>query len=73
MNKFDKTYLCIGENWRNNIPFGHCGDSHSLGKWLDIIFPGKDTRSFFENDSAKDIVDYILKNAGKRLKEEKTR
>lgn len=70
-SKFEKMYTCVGENFKDNVGIGYCGDTHSLGKWLDICFPGKDTRAFFEYDSAKDIADYIHQNAGKRLKEEK--
>ena len=65
-----KLYLCVGENFRNNIPIGDCGDTKPLIDWMEYIFrkSRSDLMDFFEYDTNKDIVTYIYENAGKRLK-----
>lgn len=65
--KFKKTYICIGENYREDTKLGYCGDVHSLEKWLEILFPSADAVEYFKGDSEKEIIDYIYKNKGKRL------
>lgn len=69
MNR-SKLYLCTGENFRNNISIGDCGDTKPLIAWLEHIFrkPQADLMEFFKYDTNEDIVTYIYENAGKRLK-----
>lgn len=65
--KYKKTYICIGEKYREDTKLGYCGVVHSLEKWLEILFPSADAVEYFKGDSEKEIIDYIYKNKGKRL------
>lgn len=71
MKLYDRRYVCTGANFRNGFTTAMCGDVHSLGEWLDILFPNKDARSFFEGDTEKDILEYLHTNTGKRLERRK--
>lgn len=71
---FNKQYICVGENFKDNAPIGDCGDVRTLMGWLTHLYSryGHDEeyfRWFFnESYSNKDIVEYIYKSVGKRLK-----
>jgi hypothetical protein len=65
--KSKKLYICIGENYREDIGLGYCGDVHTLPQWLEILFPSANAAEYFKDDPEKEILDYILKNRGKRL------
>jgi hypothetical protein len=66
-----RRYMCVGENFRDNAEIGDCGDVRTLQGWLEHLFPkAQDINAFFDDSySNKDVVDYIYKNVGKRLKE----
>lgn len=67
----DKMYLCVGENIKESVPIGNCGDAKKLISFLMICFPGKQEsfiRDYFDGDEEKQVLEYILKNGGKRLK-----
>ena len=70
-DKMEKLYMCVGENFKDNIRIGFCGDVHTLGKWIQIIYGEKGTE-YFEGVKEKEIIDYILQFAGKRLKVKKS-
>lgn len=69
--ELNKMYICVGENFLNGYRVGFCGDAHSLEKWLEILFKGKNAIKYFKGYSNKEIIDYIYKNCGKRLEREK--
>ena len=66
-----KPYLCVGENFKDNAPIGDCGDTRTLMEWLKR-FSGKDEEYlnwfFDESYTNKDVVEYIYRAWGKRLK-----
>ena len=68
--KKEKLYICIGENFNDNCKIGYCGDVHYLTKWIEILYGNRaaEALKFFEGDSDKTIVEYLLKYMGKRLK-----
>ncbi len=63
----EKMYICVGENCVGSAELGYCGATHSLKIWLEILFPNVDAVSYFDGDTAKTIIDYILKHTGKKL------
>lgn len=67
MKCYERVYLCIGANWVNGYSAGMCGEAHTLGEWLDVLFPTKNAREYFTGDTEKSIIDYIYTNTGKRL------
>lgn len=70
--KFEKMYRCMGLNLKDGYSqvWGSCGDVHSLGKWLELIYPHKTKEElieYFADDTAAEIVDYIYSTASLRL------
>lgn len=65
-NNLESSYQCVGENFKNNFRMGSCGDIKSLKDWM-IFLLGDKSIDYFEGFPVKEIVDYIYKNAGKRL------
>lgn len=64
-------YLCIGENFKDNVPIGDCGDTKTLMQWLVYLFrKDEDFLNQYFDDSYlnTDIVEYIYSSCGKRLK-----
>ena len=63
-------YICIGENFVENCNIGHCGQTHTLDKWLELLFAGKveQAKDYFKGASDKEVVEYLFINKGKRLK-----
>ena len=69
LKRSEYLYLCIGENFRDNVHNGYCGDVHTLIEWL-VILTHKDRdflNDFFKYDSDNDKCKYIFDNYGKRL------
>lgn len=63
-----KLYLCRGENFVNGIQIGFCGQVKTLDNWIIAIFGDSEKiKNFFKDDTDKEIIEYIKKNAGKRL------
>lgn len=66
--------MCVGENFNNSAhaPIGDCGGIRSLIGWAEHLYPKKtkeELMDFFRDDyTGADIVDYIYRSAGKRLK-----
>ena len=67
-----KRFICIGENFKDDVKFGYCGKIHTLDEWLKILFPDKYdfAKSYFESYTLKEILEYILFSKGKRLVKE---
>lgn len=71
LNNRDRSelYMCMGENYKPNIPQGNCGDIKSLIGWLQYLTKEDDVNSLFDSTySNRDLVEYIFINYGKRLK-----
>lgn len=66
----DNLYICVGENFGYDCRIGFCGKIRTLEKWIEELFSDRveEAKAFFEGDRDKAIIDYILKNKGKRLK-----
>ena len=72
MNKRTKAYICVGENYVEQYfkkEMGMCGDIKTLDMWIDGLFGEK--KAYFDGYTNKEILEYIYKNCGKRLKEYK--
>ena len=67
-----KRFICIGENFKDDVKIGYCGKIHTLDEWLKILFSEKydSAKSYFEDYTLKQILDYILFSKGKRLVKE---
>lgn len=66
-----KRYICVGENFKDRYPIGYCGDVMTLMEWCCLLFRQDEEyiQRFFDGSYANDdVVDYIFKTAGKRLK-----
>lgn len=62
-------YMCMGENYKPNIPQGNCGDIKTLLDWLQYLTKEDDVNRLFDSTySNRDLVEYIFINYGKRLK-----
>ena len=64
-------YLCVGENFKDNAPIGDCGDVRSLMEWCKHLShrDEEELEVFFDSSyTNKDVVDYIYRSWGKRLK-----
>ena len=72
-DKFNKHYLCIGENYKDTVPMGDCGDTRTLRGWLKHLFPNAkvNLEEYFRYYRPAEIAEYIYKNVGKNLKEVK--
>lgn len=64
-----KRFRCVGENFKDNVKLGFCGDTHTLDEWIKILFPDKYeyAKEYFDGDSTTQILEYILMTKGKRL------
>ena len=66
-----KVYMCVGENFRDGVKIGDCGEEKTLMDWLVHLFPTTDKEvliEFFKGDTNEEICKYILETKGKRLK-----
>lgn len=68
--KGQKTYICIGENFKDNAPIGDVGDAKSLIEWLKQFSRKSEDElnEFFADYTNAEVVAYILRSWGKRLK-----
>ena len=68
----NQLYMCVGENFRDNVPIGDCGDTRTLMEWLLRFYPDKDEAGinefFDESYTNADICEYVHGSVGKRLK-----
>ena len=64
-----KRLLCKGENFKDDVKMGFCGDVHTLDEWFKILFPDKYdfAKDYFVGYTLKQILEYILISKGKRL------
>lgn len=72
MKKFEKAYRCMGLNLKDGYShvWGAVGDVHSLGRWLELIYPHKtkeELLDYFADDSAAEILNYIRSTSTLRL------
>ena len=67
----EEKYICIGENFRRDIPIGDVGDTRTLWEWLRHFLPEQTEEElkahFNENWTNKQIVAFCYDSLGKRL------
>ena len=72
ISKFEKEYLCVGENFKDYVKNGFCGSVMTLGEWL-VALTHKD-KSFLEDYfcqyTGEEVVKYIYEMYGKRIVKE---
>lgn len=69
-----RSYICIGENFKYTVPIGACGNVKTLMEWLMLLTNQDEEyleRFFDDSYTNNDVVDYIYRSWGKRLKEVK--
>lgn len=69
--KINNRYLCIGENFVDDVPIGDCGKTKTLIGWLEHLYPNTNRKTlidYFEGDPDNVVLAYIFDNRGKRLK-----
>ena len=70
MTRAKSVYLCIGENFGFDVPMGDCGETKTLQKWLEHLYPNKSPQfleEYFHGEPDSEIIKYIFENKGKRL------
>lgn len=66
MANLNKLYKCVGENFKDRVPIGYCGDTKTLGDWIELCIKKEkqaETKNFTDNYATEMI--YIC--AGKHL------
>lgn len=66
MANLNKLYLCVGENYKDRVSMGYCGEIKTLGEWIDLcILKEKqaETKQFCDNY----VISMIYIGAGKHL------
>lgn len=73
--KGEKFYQCVGENFGFPCKIGYCGYVHTLEKWIDLLWGIKaaQAKEYFFGSANEEVLEYILKNMGKRLVQQKRR
>lgn len=70
--KNNKKWQCVGANYLGRYTANMVGEIHGIEEWLKLLFPQYSPEkiiTFFDGYTEKEIVSYIKKNCGKRLKE----
>lgn len=64
-----KRFRCVGENFKDGVKIGFCGEIYTLEEWIRVLFPDKFeyAKEYFEGDTMAQILEYILMTKGKRL------
>lgn len=66
-----RMYMCTGENHRNGVRIGDCGDIRSLTGWLEHFYPERTREElldyFGQAYKNSDITEYLHRILGKRL------
>ena len=63
-------YMCIGEEWRQDVPVGDVGDIKPLIEWMMKCYPGyeqEEVEKLFRNKANTEVTKYLLGSVGKRL------
>ena len=66
----DKEYLCVGEDYKNTVPLGYCGEVKSLIDFIMLYYPGydqDDIRKRFKDETEKYMLEHVYVYGGKRL------
>lgn len=63
-----KIYFCCGEKYSDRVRQGMCGGFGYIDDFIEWLY-GKKNRDFFSDFTDKEAIDYLRKNAGKRLEE----
>lgn len=66
----DKTYMCVGEEFKNAVPLGYCGEVKSLIEFVMLYYPGYDEdyiRNRFKDETEKYVLEHVYVYGGKKL------
>lgn len=69
VRNLDIKYICDGENFKQGIEVGYCGDTKTLKEWIDEFYNDKKREEMYHycNDY---IIEMIYFTFGKRLEKE---
>ena len=68
MANLDKLYKCVGENCKDRVPMGYCGETKTLGEWVELCIKKEkqyETKKFTDNY----VIEMIYFGAGKHLEQ----
>lgn len=67
LRNLEKHFKCVGENFKEGIEIGYCGDIKTLKEWIDIFFEVEKRPEIYKycNDF---IMESIYFKYGKTLK-----
>lgn len=66
MANFNKLYKCVGENFKDGVPIGYCGDTKTLGEWIELCINEK-KQAEIKNYTDEYVIDMIYISGGKHL------
>ena len=66
MANLNKLYICVGENFKDRVPMGYCGETKTLGEWIDL-FIKKEKQDETEKFTDNYAIEMIYLGAGKHL------
>lgn len=68
MKRYQKIFLCTGENFKDGFSIGYCGSSRSLEQWVKELYKDKAEKLLGWELTEKELLQYLYEYAGKRLK-----
>lgn len=66
MANLNKLYQCVGENSKDRVPMGYCGEIKTLGEWIELCIRKEkqaETKQFCDNY----VISKIYIDGGKHL------
>ena len=70
MANLNKLYKCVGENFKDGVPIGYCGDTKTLGEWIELCINEK-KQAETKNYTDEYAIEMIYIGAGKHLEQVK--
>ena len=68
MASLNKLYKCVGENFKDRVPVGYCGETKTLGEWIEL-FIKKEKQAETKNFTDNYAIEMIYFSAGKHLEQ----
>ena len=66
MANLNKLYKCVGENFKDRVPIGYCGDIKTLGEWIELCIK-KEKQAKIKNYTDEYVIEMIYISGGKHL------
>ena len=63
-------YTCYGENYKESVKLGYCGDTKTLKEWIDTFYTEQKREEMY-NRCNDYIIEMLYFGFGKALKKEK--